>query len=331
VTRSTSRRQGAVTGEAAAPLGTWLPWLLVLSAIWGSSFLFIKVGIGELHPLYVTLGRVSFGAVALALLLLVTRQRLPSDPQAWLCNLVPAVVGISVPFTLFGFAEQRIPSLLAGIWNSATPLFVLPMAVLVFRTERFDARRAAGLALGCVGALVILGAWRGNGGADLAGQLLCLGAVTCYGVNIPYTRRFVSPRPESVTVAASVQLLLATAVMAVAAPLVTRGVPDLPALSGEVVASIAALGALGTGIAFVLANRLIRVAGATNASFVTYLSPVFSTLLGVLVLAEELTWNQPVGALLVLAGVAVSQGVLPWPFRRPARGNAGAPDSVARS
>lgn len=142
---------------------------------------------------------------------------------------------------------------------------------------------------------------------------------------------FVSPRPESVTVAASVQLVLATAVMAVAAPLVTRGVPDLPALSGEVVASIAALGALGTGIAFVLANRLIRVAGATNASFVTYLSPVFSTLLGVLVLAEELTWNQPVGALLVLAGVAVSQGVLPWPFRRPARGNAGAPDSVARS
>lgn len=175
MTRSTSRRQGAVTGEAAAPLGTWLPWLLVLSAIWGSSFLFIKVGIGELHPLYVTLGRVSFGAVALALLLLVTRQRLPSDPQAWLCNLVPAVVGISVPFTLFGFAEQRIPSLLAGIWNSATPLFVLPMAVLVFRTERFDTRRAAGLALGCVGALVILGAWRGNGGADLAGQLLCLG------------------------------------------------------------------------------------------------------------------------------------------------------------
>lgn len=305
-----------------APLRSWLPWLVVLSAIWGSSFLLIKVGVGELHPLYVTLGRVAFGAVTLLVVLAVLRQRLPSDPVTWAHSLVVAVVGVAMPFTLFGFAEQRIPSLLAGIWNATTPLIVVPMAVLVFRTERFDARRAVGLVLGFTGALVILGAWRGAGGADVAGQLMCLGAAACYGVAIPYTRRFISARPESSTAMSATQLLLATGLLAVLAPLGTGAVPDVTALSWQAVASVAALGSLGTGIAFVLNLRNITIAGASNASFVTYLVPVFATLLGVLVLSEGLAWNQPVGALVVLSGVALSQGMV---RRRPGRGRQGVP------
>src|SRR5215216_3098119 len=93
--------------------------MLVLSAIWGSSFLFIKVGVSELHPLYVALGRVGSGAIALLLILLLTQSPLPRDLRVWGHNAVVAIVGVAVPFTLFGYGEQHVSSILAGIWNSA--------------------------------------------------------------------------------------------------------------------------------------------------------------------------------------------------------------------
>ena len=98
----------------------WLPGLLVLAAIWGSSFLFIKVGVGELHPAYVTLGRVGSGAIALLVALLVMRDRLPRSGRIWLHLNIVTIFGVVVPFTLFGYGEQRISSVLAGIRNAAT-------------------------------------------------------------------------------------------------------------------------------------------------------------------------------------------------------------------
>lgn len=293
------------------PVRSWLPWMILLAAIWGSSFLFIKVGVRELHPLYVTLGRVASGALVLLLILLLTRDRLPRDRAMWGHNLFIAVVGVAMPFTLFGFGEQRISSGLAGIWNSTTPLVVLPVAVLVFRTERFTARRLVGLLLGFTGALVILGVWRGTGGSALTGQLMCLAAASCYGVAIPYTRRFISPRVGSAVAVSATQLLLATVLLALVAPLATGTVPEVETISGDVIASVVLLGTLGTGIAFVINNRNIRVAGASTASMVTYIVPLFAVVVGVLVLSEQVEWYQPVGALVVLAGIAVSQGRLP--------------------
>src|SRR5215212_8541022 len=151
----------------------WLPGLLVLAAIWGSSFLFIKVGVREMHPAYVTLGRVGSGALALLVALFATRDRLPRSGRIWLHLNVVSVVGVVLPFTLFGYGEQRISSVLAGIWNAATPLIVLPVAALVFRTERFTARKVAGVLLGFVGVLAVLGVWQGVGGSHLTGQLMC--------------------------------------------------------------------------------------------------------------------------------------------------------------
>jgi len=290
--------------------------MVLLALIWGSSFLFIKVGVAELHPLYVALGRIAFGALALGIVVALTRQRLSADPRLWAHNTFIAAVGTAAPFTLFAYGEQRVSSVLAGIWNSVTPLVVLPLAVLVFRTERFTARKITGLALGFLGALVILGIWQGVGGSSLSGQLMCLGAAACYGVGIPYQKRFVAGRPESGVVISLVQLLIATALMAVVAPLVTQSVPDVSGLSWRAVGSVVALGALGTGIAFVLHMRNIRLIGATVASMVTYIIPVFATLIGVAVLREDLTWFQPVGALVVLAGVAISQGLF---ARRPSQ------------
>ena len=299
------------------PLGRWLPGMLGLAVIWGSSFLFIKVGVSELHPLFVALGRVATGLLALLAVAAVLRERLPSDLTLWGHNAVVAVVGVATPFSLFAYGEQRISSVLAGIWNSVTPLVVLPLAVLVFRTERVSARRVAGLGLGFLGALVILGVWDGVGAVSLSGQLMCLAAACCYGVAIPYTKRFLAARSESGTVMSLCQLLVGTMVLAVVAPLAAGGVPDLAALSPAVVASVVALGALGTGIAFVINMHNIRLVGATVASMVTYIVPVFATVVGVAVLRERLAWFQPVGAAIVLLGVAVSQGMRYRPPVRP--------------
>ncbi|MFI5837135.1 DMT family transporter [Micromonospora sp. NPDC051300] len=297
------------TAPDRAPLRSWLPGFVALAAIWGSSFLFIKVGVTELHPVHLTLYRVATGAATLLVVLAVLRDRLPREPRVWAHLLVVAAFGVALPFTLFGFGEQRVESMLAGIWNATTPLIVLPLAVLVFRTERLTARRAIGLALGFAGVLVVLGVWEGVGGAHFTGQLMCFGAAACYGVAIPYQKKFIAGSAYSGLSLSAAQLLVATAQLALVAPLMAGAPPAPTGLSARVVACVLALGALGTGLAFVINMRNIRLAGASTASTVTYLIPVFAVLVGAVVLGERMNWHQPVGALVVLVGVAVAQGL----------------------
>jgi len=285
--------------------------MLTLAAIWGCSFLFISVGVRELPPLYLALGRVIAGSVVLLTILIAKREPLPRDPWLWAHSFVVGAIGSAIPWTLFGYGEERIPSLLAGIWNGITPLVVLPIAVLIFRTEKFSAQRGIGLLIGFAGMLVVLGAWRVQGGANLAGQALCMLAAVSYGLAIPYQKRFLAGTTLSGTALSTSLLLCATVQLAVVAPLVTRQAPPAPwSLSPETVLSVLALGALGSGLAFVLNMRNIRLIGASRSSMVTYLMPIFSIVVGILVLHEHLTWYQPVGGLVVLLGVAVSQGLL---------------------
>lgn len=300
-----------VTTPDRAPVRAWLPTMLALAAIWGCSFLFISVGVRELHPLYLALGRVICGSVALLVILAIKRESLPREPRIWAHTFVLGAIGSAIPWTLFGYGEQRVPSLLAGIWNGITPLVVLPVAVLVFRTEKFTVQRVLGLLVGFAGMMVVLGAWNLEGGADLVGQVLCMTAAVFYGIAVPYQKRFVAGSKLSGTALSASLLLCATIQLAVVAPIVTGGLPPAPwSLSPEVIGSVVALGALGSGIAFVLSLRNIRLIGASMSSMVTYLMPIFAIIVGVLVLDEHLTWYQPVGALVVLFGVAVSQGVL---------------------
>jgi drug/metabolite transporter (DMT)-like permease len=288
---------------------SWLPGFLGNAVIWGSSFIFIKIAVGTLHPAWVGAGRIVTGAVTLLIILALMKEKLPSDKRLWAHMAIPGVVGIAIPFALFAYGEERISSLLAGIWNATTGLWVLPIAVFVYRIEKFSVRAAIGLLLGFAGVLVVLGFWNADSG-DLTGQLMCGAAALCYGITIPYIKKFVSGRSEASGVALAAMQVMVASVASVIGALVLAGPPLAPSAWGwQVTASILALGVFGSGIAFALNMRVIKLAGASTAAFVTYLVPVFAVILGILVLNESPHWNQAAGALIVLAGVAVAQGV----------------------
>lgn len=291
----------AVDGEA-----TWRLAFLILAAIWGASFLFIKVGVEELAPLQVAWIRCAIGALVLLAWLAVTRDRLPRDRRLIGHLAVAGLLFCSVPFSLFAWAETEVDSVVAGIYNAATPLMTLLFLLLLVPSERPTGERILALLVGFVGVLIVLGPWDAAGGGPVLAQLACLAAAGCYGLGFAYLRRYVSGRAESGVALSAAQLSWATVQLAPLALL--GGVPGR--LSTDVVGSMLALGALGSGVAYVLNYRILRAVGPSTASSVTYLIPLFSTAFGILLLDEALTWHQPVGAAVVLLGVALSQGRL---------------------
>jgi len=297
----------AAGGETpGAPARHWSARFLLLAAIWGCSFLFVKIGDEAFAPVPVALGRLIFGAGALLVVLAARGDRLPRPGRVWGRLAVAALLLNVLPFSLFAYGETRVTSVLAGIWNATTPLLTLAVALLTLPEERPSRERVVGLAVGFAGVLVVLGAWQGLGGRVVLGNLACFGAACCYGLGFPYTRKRLADRPESTLALAAAQLLCGAAELAIVTPVLAAAPIALP--SARAFVSVVALGVLGTGLAYVLNYGLIRDAGATVASTVAYAIPLFSTLAGVLVLGEPLTWNQPAGALVVVLGVVVSQG-----------------------
>ncbi|MCQ4046319.1 DMT family transporter [Streptantibioticus rubrisoli] len=282
----------------------WRLRFLALSLIWGFSFLFIKVGTEAFAPLQVTLGRMVFGTAVLGTVLAVKRQRLPRAGRVWARLLVAAFLLNALPFSLFAYAELTIPSTLAGICNATTPLFSMVLSVVALAEDRPSRRRLAGVGLGFAGVLVVLGAWQGFSGQDPLGTGLALIASASYAVGWIYVRRTLSDTGESSLSLSAGQLALGTLQLAVVTPLFTSAPTSFPILP---VLSVVALGALGTGLAFLVQYGLVREAGPTIATMVTYLVPVVATAAGVFLLGEHLTWNEPVGAVVVLLGAALTQ------------------------
>ena len=277
---------------------------LALAAVWGSSFLFVELGLVGLSAVQVVLGRLLTGALTLLVVLALSRQPLPREPVVWGHLAVVAVLLCVAPFLLFAWAQEHISSGLASIYNATTPLMTMLVALAALRQERPTPSRLAGLGAGFLGVLVVLAPWQGVQGGRLLAQAACLAATACYGVAFVYLRRFVSPRGLGSVPVATVQVGLAAAMMLLAAPWTARQPVDL---TPTVIGGVTALGALGTGLAYVWNTNVVAGWGATTASTVTYLTPVVGVALGVVVLAETPAWNHPVGAMLVVLGIAVSQ------------------------
>ncbi|MDF9811564.1 DMT family transporter [Streptomyces sp. SPB162] len=282
----------------------WRIRFALLGLIWGFSFLFIKVGTEAFAPLQVTLGRMVFGTVVLVATLLIKRDRLPRGKRTWLHLTVAALLLNALPFSLFAYAELTIPSTLAGICNATTPLWSMVVSVVALSEDKPTRQRFAGVGLGFLGVLTVLGAWQGFSGQDPAGTAMALIAAASYAVGWAYVRRTLAGATTSNLALSSSQLLLGTVQLAVITPFFTSVPTSFPILS---VLSVVALGALGTGIAFLLQYALVAEKGPTIAVMVTYLIPVVATAAGVLLLHERLGWNEPVGAVIVLAGAALTQ------------------------
>ena len=188
---------GVIVAALKSRVTLWA--FLALSLVWGASFLFIKVGLQGLSPAQVVLGRILLGAVALAVIMTVTRRRWPRELRVWGHMLVVGIFFCAVPFTLFAWAEQYVPSSLASIYNAATPIMTLLLTPLILRSERLGPARTAGLVIGILGVVVLTGPWQLLGSSDLRStipaQVACLGATTSYGFAGLYLRRFVSGLP----------------------------------------------------------------------------------------------------------------------------------------
>ncbi|MFC9700814.1 DMT family transporter [Streptomyces sp. NPDC056943] len=295
---------GSPLRSRGARLLDWRVRFGVLALIWGFSFLFIKVGTEGFAPFQVTFGRLLFGTAVLAVALVVKRDRLPRGARVWGHLTVAAFLLNALPFSLFAYAEVTIPSTLAGICNATTPLWGMLLSLVALSEDRPTRIRAAGLGIGFMGVLTVLGAWQGFSGLDVTGTALALLASFSYAVGWIYVRRTLSGTGVSHLSLAGSQVGLATLQLAVVTPLFTS-MPE----SVEVVPLLAviALGALGTGYAMLLQYGVVAEVGPTTASMVTYFIPVIATAAGVAVLGEQLTWNTPVGAVIVLAGAALTQ------------------------
>ncbi|MFD3518059.1 DMT family transporter [Streptomyces sp. NPDC058657] len=296
------------TPAAAAPHPRpaldWRVRFAALALIWGFSFLFIKVGTQGFAPFQVTFGRLLFGTLVLVAAMAVKRTRLPRSARTWGHLTVAAFFLNALPFSLFAYAELTIPSTLAGICNATSPLWGMVLSLVALSEDRPSRRRVAGLGLGFLGVLTVLGAWQGFSGLDLTGTAMALLASLSYPVGWTYLRRTLGGSKDSALSMTGAQLLLATVQLAVVTPLFTTLPSSFPVLP---LAATVALGALGTGLAMLIQYNLVAEIGPTTAQMVTYFVPVIATVAGVTLLDEHLAWNTPVGALVILAGAALTQ------------------------
>ncbi|MFF5878581.1 DMT family transporter [Streptomyces californicus] len=289
---------------APRPALDWRVRFVALSLIWGFSFLLIKVGTEGYAPFQVTFGRLLAGTAVLVAAMAMRRERLPRSARTWGHLTVAALLLNALPFSLFSYAELTIPSTLAGICNATSPLWGMALSVVALSEDRPTRRRVAGLGVGFLGVLTVLGAWQGFSGLDLPGTGMALLASFCYPVGWIYVRRTLAGTGSSTLALTGSQLLLGTVQLAVVTPLFTSAPTSFPVLP---TLSVLALGALGTGLAVLLQYGLVQEVGPTTAQMVTYFIPVIATAAGVALLGEQLSWNTPVGALIVLIGAALTQ------------------------
>jgi len=273
--------------------------------MWGSTFMFNKLGVASIPPATVVAVRVVVGLLTLLPLLRLRGLALPPPGRIWVSYTVMALLGNAVPFYFITWGQQVIDSALAGITISIMPIATLVLAHFFVRGEHLTWARAGGFALGFAGIVLLFdpaALARVGIGRELLYQLAVLVGALCYAGNSVAARLLVS---SDFLVAAAGTLLVASIVAVPVALIVDRPWQLEPTVSS--LASVIWIGVGPTGIATVLYFRLISSAGPTFMSLVNYLSPGVAVLLGVALLGEEPGVNAYAGLALILAGIALSQ------------------------
>lgn len=283
--------------------------LLLLATIWSSSFTAIKFAVPTMPPLTLVAVRTLIAVAVLVPIMAVQGGRLPRDSKSWTIGFALGVFGISLPFFLIGWGEQRVSSGLAAILIGIMPLATMVLAHFFNEGDRFTMAKFAGIVLGFTGIVVLIGpeALKGLGG-DAIYQLAVAGGALCYAINAVLTRNLPSGgggRGDS-RIGRGIMVLLCGTAIAVPLALAIDG-PDA-ILRADTNAWLGAvyLGVLPTGLATLIYFRLVEVRGASFFSFVNYLNPVFGVVLGALILGEVLSIPAVAALVLILAGVAVT-------------------------
>lgn len=287
--------------------------LIALAAIWGASFLFMRMGAAEFGPIALSMLRVA-GAALFLLPLLAWQRQAATLRTHWRALAVVGIVNSVFPFVLFSIAALALNAGLSSIFNATAPLWGAMIGALWLK-DRLTPSRLLGLAIGFAGVLFL--AWDkasfkpGEHGVSAGLAILaCLLATLCYGFGANYTKRALQGVPP-LAVAAGSQL---AATLALAVPGLWLWPTQLP--SATAWGAVAGLAFLATGVAYLLYFRLIAHVGPARAISVTYLIPLFGVLWGALFLGEAVTPAMFGGGAIILAGTALVTGVVSLPFGR---------------
>lgn len=283
-------------------------WLLSLSILWGGSFFFAKIAVGELAPLTVVFARVALAAVVLIVALQVVGAGQSMAGLPWRSFFVMGALNNVLPFSLIFWAQTHIDSALAAILNATTPLFTIVAAHLLTRDEKMQRHKIAAALVGLAGVAVLIGpAALSALQSDLPGQLACLGAAFSYALAGVYGRRFKAMGIGALHVAAgqvsASTMLILPIMLFVDRPWMLPGSP-----SAATWAALTALALLSTALAYVLYFKILAAAGATSLLLVTFLIPLIAVLLGGLFLDERLGVQDAGGMLLIGLALFLADG-----------------------
>jgi drug/metabolite transporter (DMT)-like permease len=284
-------------------LGNWIG-LIALGLIWGASFLGVAIALEGFAPVWLAALRIVIGALTLSAIAAVLNVRIPLSGGVFAFAAGMGVFSNALPFFLLGWSQQHVSSGFAGITMAAIPLFVIGFAHFLIPGEGLSRQKSLGFALGLIGVGVLIGpgvlAASGSEFEGLA-RLGCLAAALSYAVGAILTRRCPDVHPVGFGVLA---LWVASAIMLPAA-LITEGVPEMPAMRPAL--AVLYLGLLPTGYATYLLVGIIRSAGPSFLSQVNYHVPVWSVLLGVLVLNEELPGRFVLALGIIISGLMLAR------------------------
>lgn len=300
------------------PLIDWMR-VLLLSLVWGSSFLLVEIALRDSGPFTIVLVRLSLAMVILHLYSALRGRMIRYTPRLIGSFLVMGLFANAIPFSLIALGQERIESGLASILVATTPILTVVLGHIWGRTEPATATKFAGVIIGFTGVALMIGIDAlADIGSSLAGQTALLGAALCYAISALYGRRF-SGLPVAATTAS--MLTAATLYMLPMALLFETPFQPMPRLPG--LSAMLSLALLSTAMAYMLYFRILASSGATSAMLVTLVQPPLAIFLGMYFLGERLEPHQLIGLLVILVGLLLIDGRLPrMVLARNGRGSA---------